>query len=250
MNNCFKCARYLLRYFALSVIFSASVLAGIENRPLNTAEATLLEPGHFSLAAGVQYLKQSDGSREYGIVTDLEYGFFKRFEVDLEVPFSRLTQGDAPDQSGLRDMSVWLGCNLAKEEQAYPALTAALSWKTTTGNQDKQLGTGENTYQGIVLASKTFGKTSAHFNGSYTFADNPALGWNLAVKHGITDKLTLAAEMYGQNDQKASGNNTTDGLIGAIYAFSPSVLLDLGIGRGFTSASPDLRITGGISCFW
>ena len=250
MNTCLKSGCIFLLCCAAGGIFPAIVTAGLENRPLNTSEATLLEPGHFALAAGVKHIKQSGGDNEYTLVTDWEYGFLNRFELDLELPFTYLKQTGPVGNYGLGDMAMWLGCDLKKEQNAVPALALAFSWKTTTGSQDKGLGTGENTYQGTFLLSKTFGKTSAHFNGSYTFADNPVIGYNFALKQSMNDKLTLAAEIYEQKDQKASENNTTDGLIGAIYALSPSASLDFGIGRGFTTASPDLRITGGVSCFW
>jgi hypothetical protein len=239
-----------LLYSAAGLFFPAAAAAGLENRPLNTSEAALLQPGHFALAAGAKYLGQSGGDKEYAMVTDWEYGFLNRFEFDLELPFTHLKQTGAADSTGFGDMSAWLGCELGKERSALPARALALSWATNTASQSRGLGGGENAYQGILLLSKTFGKTSVHFNGSYTFADNPIIGYNFALKRAINDTLTLAAEVYEQKDQKDSGNNTTDGLIGAIYALSPSASLDLGIGRGFTNASPNLRITGGVSFLW
>ncbi len=249
MNRILKSVYVLLFCLGAGEILPAMVYAGIENRPLNTSEAALLESGRFSLAAGAKYLK-AGSEKEYSLVTDWEYGFLNSFELDLEVPFTSFKPAGTGGNSGLGDAALWLGYALGKEGKAAPAVAAAFSWKTATGSQEKGLGTGENTYQGTVLISKTFGKTSVHFNGSYTFADAPVIGYNLALKQVINDKLTLVAELYDQKDQKVPGNNTTDGLIGAIYAVSPSASLDLGAGRGFTAASADLRLTGGITLLW
>jgi len=231
--------------------------AGIENRPLNTSEATLLEKGKFSAASGAEFLRQPNYDKELNWPTDFECGIYDNLEFDIEIPcrYINFKDGETKDSNGLGDVAIWLGFNPIKETDMCPVMSAALSIKTQSGNWKNGSGTGGTDYQILLLLSKTFGALSALVNLGYTVVgDSPdtsyrdTFSYNFALKYAIVKDWTIVGEIYGQtNPNKDEVRDPWDMLGGFIYNVTDCFAIDFGIGAGLTNASPDLRMTAGIT---
>lgn len=231
--------------------------AGMENRPLNTNEATLLEKGKFAIASGVEFLRQPNYDKELNWTTDLECGIYDNLELDVEIPYSYIDfkDNDRKCSNGLGDVKVWLGFNPIKENGTCPVMTAAFCIKTESGNWKDDLGTGGTDYQVVFLLSKTFGGFSTLLNLGYTVTgDSPeksyrdTFSYNIALKYVPVKNWTIVGEIYGQtNSDKDAAGDLWDMLGGVIYNATDSLAIDFGIGAGLASASPDLRMTAGIT---
>lgn len=243
-------------FVSLSCISLAN--AGIENRPLNSDEATVLRMGQIVIATGGSFLKQLNKDKEYGWVTDLEYGILKSLELDLEVPHKSLIPEDSTQEkgSGLGDISTWLEWQTSKEEGYFPTSSFAFTWKSKSGNQNKNLGSGENSYTFTSLISKNLNELlSAHINFGYTYIDRltgstyrNSWNYNGVLEYQMTSKWMAVGEIYGQFVQiPIIDAQPLDGLVGVIATLSDSVAMDVGIGAGLTNASPDFRSTVGIA---
>ena len=234
-----------------------SAFAGIENRPLNTSEAKILEKGKFSVASGAEFLRQPDYNKELNWSTDFECGIYDNLELDVEIPYRYINfkDNEKKESNGLGDIGVWLGFNPIKETDICPVISAALSIKTQSGNWKNELGTGGTDYQILLLLSKTFGSVSALVNLGYSVVgDSPeksyrdTFSYNFALKYAIVKNWTIVGEIYGQtNSDKDAARDPWDMLGGFIYDVTDRIAIDFGIGTGLTSASPDLRMTAGIT---
>jgi len=239
------------------LVIAKSAFAGIENRPLNTSEAVLLEKGKFAVASGAEFLRQSNYDKELNWPTDLECGIYDNMELDVEIPYSYINfkDGKTKSSNGLGDIAVWLGFNPIKETDICPVISAAFSIKTQSGNRGEGLGTGGTDYQILLLLSKEFGSVLALVNLGYTVTgDSPdksyrdTFSYNFALKHAIVKNWTIVGEIYGQtNPDKDEGMELWNMLGGFIYDVNDRLAVDFGIGTGLTSGSPNLRMTAGMT---
>lgn len=242
----------------MNFVLIGYVFAGIENRPLNTDEATVLDKGKFVIATGATFLRQHNSDKEFDWVTDFEYGILNNLEFDVEVPYKVLYFKDNNDQkdiNGLGDVATWLEFAYLKEKEILPGASVAFSVKTHTGNNRKNLGTGKNNYQFVLLFTKNINKLCTSVNFGYTIVGKPAdlawkntLSYNLALEYTLNDKFLLVWEIYGQTNQdKEANRDPLDTLAGMVYTFNDHLAVDFGIGAGLTTASPDLRVTSGVT---
>lgn len=234
------------------------VNAGIENRPLNSDEATVLKKGQFVVAGGGSYLKQLNKDKEYSWVTDLEYGILESLELNVEIPYKALVPEDSTQEkaSGLGDIATYLEWQLSKEGGYFPTASFAFTWKSKSGNQDKNLGSGENSYTFTSLVSKNLSESiSAHLNFGYTHINRLSgntyrntWNYNGVLEYQMTPKFMAVGEVYGQFVQiPITDPQPLDGLFGVIATLTDSVSVDVGVGAGLTNASPDYRTTAGIT---
>jgi hypothetical protein len=243
---------------ALIVVLPSSLFAGIENRPLNSDEATVLPRGQFVVATGASFVRQPNNDNQWNWVTDLEAGVFDWLELDVELPYTildRHIETEQPDLNGWGDVAVQLEGSLLKERAYLPGMSMAFQTKTQSANEDRGLGSGETDYTVTALASKTFGHTSAHLNLGLTVVGDPpetdsrnTFNYNVALEHSLSERLLLVGELFGRTNQDRSAEtDPLECLMGVVYSLNKQVVLDAGIGMGVSPASPDLRLTTGLT---
>lgn len=252
----------LLKNYCRSVLFiyfvfflSTLVYAGIENRPINTDDAYILDKGVFTTALGVVFTKANNDDEETDLTIDLGYGITDRLEVTANIPIAFTNPKDGSTEEGLSDISIRPEFILIKEEESHPAVSFAANFKTESGNKDKGLGSGETDYSLSLQFSKNFSPLTYHFNIGFTFIGeaegenvDDVLFYNLAFEYNMNDKLDLMGELIGEtNSDPTADDEPFEFLAGLIYSLSDKVALDFGIGAGLTDASPDIRITGGLT---
>jgi len=113
----------------------------------------------------------------YGVLDNLDVAvvapwvtvdFDNRLESRIEgLPPSTVTGHDTYD--GLGDILVRTKLLLAETRAVDFAL--GFDYKTDTGDEDKLLGTGYQTYKPFLIMSKGFGRLVPHLNIGYSFAD-------------------------------------------------------------------------------
>lgn len=200
-------------------------------------------------------------------------------QLDLVIPLGYQKEdsikgdGDftSKETSGIGDISLGISHQLLKSHITWPDTVIAFNWKTTTGddpynevNTDKlALGTGFNTY-GISLTSMANSDPIVLFGGyslSYTDGMSKGIGY---VKPGITNGLNLGmalalnfdtslsfnlqfthADKTEINGNRVNGTDITTATfaIGLSKAKGDSYAVDIDLGIGLTSDSPDFQLT-------
>ncbi len=191
---------------------------------------------------------QPNRGKEWDWVSDLEYGIFDWLEYDLEIPRLSLEKAN-----GLGDVAMTWAVNPIKESEYIPIVSLAFTMKTQSGDQDRGLGTGKNDYTALVLLSKTMNQWTLIMNFGYKVVGKPqgenlrdTFSSNFSVAYELAENISLVAEIYGETNQSIKAvRDPWNMLGGAIYKISDSLAMDFGIGTGFNSESPALRITSG-----
>jgi len=240
-------------YIGLS--FHAFVFAGVENRPINTDDAYVLDKGTFTASLGTVFTRADNGDKETDLNIDLGYGILDRLEITMDIPIVFSDPKGGSNEEGLGDISIRPEFLLIKENEYIPAISFGYTIKTKSGNKSRGLGSGENDHSLSLQWSKDFSPLKFHFNLGYTFVGQPKgeaaddiIFYNLASEYSLNDKLTLVGELIGDTNSDPKDNkNPLEALIGFIYSIGNHAALDFGIGGGFNRASPDLRATIGIT---
>ena len=70
----------------------------------------------------------------------------------------------------------------------------------------------------------------------------------MAGEYAVTEKFTFMVEIVGEtNSDPSDSNEPIEFLVAFAYDLPGGLIFDTGFGAGFNSASPDVRVTSGIS---
>ena len=88
--------------FISHFVIAGLAFAGMENRPLATVDATLLEKGKFSFYSGAEFLRQSNYDKQVNWLTDFECGIYDNLELDVEIPYqyNAFKDGETKNSNG------------------------------------------------------------------------------------------------------------------------------------------------------
>lgn len=207
------------------------------------------------------------------------FGLGHDMQMDVVIPLGYQKEdsfrGDgefkSKNTSGLGDISIGLSHQLIKSDSDWPDTVIAFNWKTTTGDDpyrevssDKlALGSGFNTY-GVSVTSMANSDPIVLFGGyslNYTEERSKDIG-NVkpGISHGLNLGMALALNFDTSlsfnfqfsytdktkiNGQKINGTNITTSTfaIGLSKAKGDSNAIDIDLGIGLTSDSPDFQLT-------
>jgi hypothetical protein len=214
------------------------------------------------------------------------------FQLDFQTPYGyelvRTVQADGTQSSqsarGFGDLDVALTRQLAKERGSRPDLLASVDFKTKTGKDPFDLGTGEVALgsgfyglRGRMTAVKSsdpmvlFGSMSYTRNFSAdkfiadpknpgqqilaTFTPGDSIGFQMGSVLSVNPEASITFS-YDQsftratslNDKPIAGTYLSQGTlrVGGAYIFAPGRTVDLTLGIGLTPDVPNLQFTVGL----
>jgi len=222
-------------------------------RPLSTDDAGVVDKGHLEMETGLEYVNQAD--KEVALSLVIKRGMLDNLDLGIEIPYKFIDFSGGSGIDGVDDIKVMTKYNFREETDSLPAVSGSFSLKTDSGNNDKSLGTGEKEYAINSIFSKSFDAFNLHFNFGYTIKeDSPGqdlrdiLTYGLAIEYAVGEKLNLVGEISGENERRYDfDDNLTSGLIGVNYNISENIVCDLGFGFEISEASPDFKITTGLT---
>jgi hypothetical protein len=213
-------------------------------------------------------------------------------QLDFQTPYGyelvRTVQADGTQSSqsarGFGDLDIALTRQLRKERGAIPDLLASVDFKTNTGKDPFNLGTGEVALgsgfyglRGRITAVKSsdplvfFGSMAYTHNFSAdkfiadpnnngqrmlaNFTPGDSIGFNIgsvlsvnpeaSITFGYDQSFTRATSL---NDKPIPGTYLSQGTlrVGGAYIFAPGKTIDLSLGMGLTPDVPNLQFTVGL----
>ncbi len=242
----------------LAGFLTAHAEAGIENRPLNTDDADTLPMDTGTVAFGMAYVNEANGTDVLDFPLDLGFGVRENFEITVNIPFSYVNPEPGPDVAGFADISIRPELKFMEETETLPALSFATVFKLDNGDEGRGLGSGDVDYSLSLQASKRFAPVILHVNLGYTFTGEPrgverddVLFYNFGAGYTVSKALTLVGEIVGQTNSDPSGDDDLwEWLGGFIYQPVKNYAFDAGFGTGLTGSSPDVRFTIGMTHFF
>jgi hypothetical protein len=238
--------RFAAALTILLVLASASL--ALAARPLETEDAGTLDPANFELELGGDYVRNPD-DHSWILKGVFAAGLLPGFEARLELPLILLDPDDAASQGGVGDAAFGAKYRLVDEQDALPALTAAVVVRLPTGEPDRGLGAEEVDVTALGVVGKAFGPLSLQGNVGYTFvtANRELDFWTLAAsaEYRVTQALALVAEVLGFLSTHRSQPDIGRARGGLTYAIRDNIKLDAAVGHGFTRDGPQLLLTVG-----
>lgn len=215
------------------------VPAAVPYRPGTANPAALSAPGWLEVELGVSRAREVEGATSRALSYALKLALSPDWGVRIEGDgLLRNAAGGVVTQGG-GDTSIVLKRFIALNERSAFGLEAGLSLPTAR--------TGLGSEGTDVLANGIFSSDlSADWHVDLNLAakrfgsSTPGVGrlestWAASVSRGFGSRWSLGAELA---DTRRSGNHSTsEWLISASYATSPSIVWDLGASRGMGSSS-------------
>lgn len=246
---------FLVLVVVLGIVFGFSSIA-LAGRPLSTDDAGTVEPGHLEVELGWEYANQPNDDTENSIAIALTTGVvWDRLDFGIEIPYLFLNPDDGADEDGFGDMEARLKLRFLDETDSFPAMATTVGIKTTTGDKDKGLGSGEIDVPINLIATKGFDRLTLHANLGYNIIGEPegedvsnTVGYGVAGEFAVTEIFCVVGEVVGEiQTEDTDSDNPAEILIGATYELPFGTVLDGGVGFGLTDGSPDYKITAGLT---
>lgn len=115
-------------------------------------------------------LPEALGDKDLGVVGILpRFGVMERWDIAAFIPGVYLKNGD--EEYGIGDIEIMTKLMILDDIDDIVGLSIIGAVKTSTGDEDKGLGTGTDDYTGAVAISKVFGDLTLVGNLGYTFID-------------------------------------------------------------------------------
>jgi hypothetical protein len=225
------------------------------DRPGKATSACTVPAGHWQVETGLAdwTLQKDGGERETSLVigeTTVKYGLTSAsdFEVDV-TPWER-----ADGAGGIGDLNLIYKQRLTSPDAPVQVLAMPVVKLPTA---KRSLGNGK--WEGAMLFPIAYAIPKTPLSLGLT----PELDWAAdADGHGhhaamaqvaslgwqATDKLNLAAEIWGQWDWDPAGTTRQSSADGSVaYLLSDDVQLDAGANFGLNRVTPDVELYAGIS---
>jgi hypothetical protein len=191
-------------------------------------------------------------------------------QADLRVPYSITREktviggtADRRSDSELGDIEIGLTKQILREGIRTPSLLASVTWIASTGDRgdDDRLGSGSDAIQGTLTAVKS--QDPLVFVGSLSYSANledkgagrtvdpgDQVGVNVSSILAVSPETSLSfgieLSFFGETDvggQEIAGSDGLSGILelGLGTVLTPSTLLSITTGMGFTEDAPDFR---------
>lgn len=222
-------------------------------RPLQIEDAHSTERYAFELKVAPIRLERSRGPvYNWTAEPEIAYGILPRTHIELGAPLV-YTDIAGVRSSGLAGLEVSAFHSFNVETETFPALALRADVLAPVGNLAPN-----KAYPSLTgLMTRTFSWIRIHANGQYTFGAAPAAAsgasseisrWLAGVAIDKTYPLKamlLTAELFARAPFEASEDLEYSAGTGIRYQWSPTLALDVGVGRRLTGDDPAWYLTFG-----
>lgn len=268
----------------LIFIFSLSLSAFAQQRPLLTEDVDTIPEGSFEIAAGVDFLQNAKFPLS-GLKGDLtrvgdiriRTGFASNVEFQIEgvmqnflainsasaAPIPLTLNGNSTNDTG--DFTLSTKIKLRNETAVLPAVGFKFGFQMPNSNQARGIGTNQINVFGKFLVQKKFGKQKgkdarANVFGNIgigimtspleSFSQNDVLLYGLAGIFRLTDRINIVSEVNGRANTRSVAPVGTESVgqfrVGAQIKAS-GLRFDTAAAFGLTKYSPRSGIIFGVT---
>lgn len=243
----------------LRLIFIAYCLLPVSvyaARPLATEDAVVAGKGITQFEAALDYTKIKDVGEGTSLLLSPIHGVTEETEFSLRVPYI-LGRPESPSKvEGWGDVSFIMKHMLVEENKNIPAALLRMTIKLPTGDEEKDLGTGDTNIGFLGAITKNIGSSTIHLNLGYTFVgdqkdepnDKNELNYGIAGEYGVGKKTRVVGEIYRLYDIDYKAEETKRrALIGLTYRLDDTFTMDIAAKRGLEDASDEYGLIMGMT---
>jgi hypothetical protein len=274
-------ARFLKRLVQiLSVLFLITAHhASAQQRPLQTQDPAVLEPGSVSLQFGFDFLQEAKyplsglrGDLTSLGVTGVYIGLGEIVEFQMHgtiynslsinersaTPLNLQLNSGNTATSDFGDLVMSTKILMKSEKPHFPSLAFRPSVQLPNASAAKGLGLDSTQFYGTILAGKHFGKLNTFANIGLGILSNPVqagvqndvLIYGLGSIYPLGPKTNLASEVYGRwstHDAPPLGTESLSQLRLGVQLYGLGFRWDIGGVAGLSDNSPRSGITFGVT---
>ena len=183
-------------------------------------------------------------------------GVREDLDIILGIPFIlyevKVDGTTVADENGPGDVVIEAKWRFYTKEEFSLAFKPGIS--LPTGDEDKDLGTGETGFHLFVIATTEAEPFTVHGNVGYIrYENNEGMEkdlWHLSVagEYEVAESTRLVANIgIEKNEDPSADNDPAFGLIGVIHSPKENIDLDAGIKIGLTDSEDDLALLVGVA---
>jgi hypothetical protein len=243
----------------IAAVLTGTLLAGLSSTGARAAHPVLTEDtgtqgkGRFELELGTEWAREGD-ARAFEFGPQLSWGALDNLDLIVRASWLDLRGTDASSR-GIGDTALDVKWRFLEEGSFSLGLRAGVD--LPTGNVDRDLGTGEVGYHGVLIASYDTEPFSFHANvGAIHVGNVPlqrrdlALG-SVAVVWVVQEGLKLSAEVATASNPDPERNTwPAVARFGAICTLDKYWDVDIGYQTRLNHAAPETVILAGATLRW
>ena len=226
-------------------------------------DTSTTDKGHFDLEYWADYYKDTqydyDGdyksrTRETKLSLYLLYGLADNWDIGITVPYGYINYDRETKTNGFMDIDIESKYRFFEETNLLPSFAFYLDYTTSSANEDKSLGSGDEDLWLNCIFSKTLKEESlwVDLNLGYYFTGGKSADdvfiYCLGLTGGFKEKLYVFAELYGEVEFEVNFNdNVCIGALSAGYVINPRLFVKTGAAAGISDGANDLQISTRIS---
>lgn len=252
----------------IPALFGIMILLDVENssnhfafagRPLATEDAGVAGSGVFQLEIGNDYAFQN-GDREFTFTPTPIVGLWKRLELSADFPASFVWPEEGKNREGFSDINLILKTLFVPETQWSPSVLLRSQIKFENGNEEKELGSGDEDFGLISVFTKEIKSFTFHANVGYIFVGSGKdetlrdfIPYGFAGECRLTERIKVVAEMYVETGSHfdsggAEHHHGFNPLAGLTFQLTKNVVLDTGFRVSFADEErPEYGLVAGVS---
>jgi hypothetical protein len=228
---------------ALIVLWCLAPTAAMAGPPYRTDDPEPTPLGHYefyTFSTGMVVRDETSGSLP---AFELNYGLVPNGQLTIDASVAFDSPSDDSTQFGYGDTPISFKYRFIQEDEHgwRPQVAVFPLVQLPTGDHSRGLGAGHVLWFFPIWAQKSFGDWTTYGGGGYWINQGSADDKNYwffgaLLQRKITDKLSVAGEIFHQTANKVDGNDTTGFNFGAIYDFNEHDHFVFSVGRGLQNA--------------
>ncbi len=219
------------------------------------------EKGHLEIEYGINYYKDTQynysedyksRTRESKLYLYLLYGLTHNCDVGLTVPYGYVNYDHQTKENGFMDIDIESKYRLFEETNLLPSFAFYIDLITSSANEKKSLGSGDQDLWINAIFSKTLKKDIwLDLNLGYYFTggkdSDDVFIYTLGLTNGFKEKLYIYTELYGEAEFERNFNDNVCVIaISLGYELSQYIFIKSGTAIGISDGANDLQISSRI----
>ncbi len=225
-------------------------------------DTSTTDKGHFEVEYWVQYYKDTQHNyednyksrtRQTQLYLYMLYGLADNWDVGMTVPYGYINYDREIKQNGFMDIEIESKYRFFEETSLLPSFALYVDYITSSANDEKSLGSGDEDVWLNGIFSKTLTENLwLDLNLGYYFtggkASDDAFIYCLGLTTGFRERLYVYAELYAEVEFERNFNdNVCIGALSVGYEINPRLFIKTGAAVGTSDGANDLMISGRIS---
>lgn len=217
-------------------VLLAVPLVALAGPPYETDDPDPTEYKHYEIFVATEYHRSAE--ERSGTFPNLEvnYGLMPDVQIGINTPIAFSQIDNQNRHYGLGDIELSVKYRFIQETEVMPMVSFFPSYKSHTGNANKNLGNGESEYFLPIWLGKSWGDWTTYGGSGYTITqeDNAKNSWFFGwlLQKQVTKHLNIGGEIFYKSEKSPDEGTSTGFNLGGSYDFNERHHVVFSAGKG------------------